>query len=301
MDVVEAGSTAEELGRSVGSVPAGVDVEVESTSEELETPAESAAPRAEDEGSTTDELGPSVGTAPGIDDVGSWPNADVVGIAVGRAVEADLVWLEWLPDFVVVEPGRPVAVLTGSPTPAVEPGMSVEAVGSLPPLGTETILVGTPPAEPVAVCVGSVTGTDVVFPGAVEFPPLPGNALPRTVVINADVSGENCRFFQYISREMMSQKYERTSQNITPPFHCFAVAVLMHLARSAPAMKPLLASGAVAGLPMTSLFNGTPAAAISKREDLGFLEDDVVIRPSQVLYSVAPSAMCLINIGNLID
>lgn len=99
-----------------------------------------------------------------------------------------------MPDLVPLDIGRSVeAVIEGSPAPAVEVGMFVEAVGSPAPPGTETLPVGAPPAEPVVVCVGSETGADVVaFPGRVEFPPLPGNALPRTVVINAEVSGENC-------------------------------------------------------------------------------------------------------------
>lgn len=52
---------------------------------------------------------------------------------------------------------------------------------------------------------------------------------------------------------------------------------------------PLLASEVVAGLPMTSLLNGTPDAAIWNRAVCGQVELEVVRRPEQVVYSVVPS------------
>lgn len=54
-------------------------------------------------------------------------------------------------------------------------------------------------------------------------------------------------------------------------------------------MKPLLASDAIAGLPMTSLLRDTPLAAIWKRAVWGQVLDEVVKRPAQVVYSVVPS------------
>lgn len=54
-------------------------------------------------------------------------------------------------------------------------------------------------------------------------------------------------------------------------------------------MYPLDASAAVAGLPMTSLSRETPLAAISKSAVLGQVEEELVSRPAQVVYSVVPS------------
>ena len=53
-------------------------------------------------------------------------------------------------------------------------------------------------------------------------------------------------------------------------------------------MEPLFASPA-AGLPMTSLFSGTPDAAIWKRALLGQVELEAVSRLAQVVYSLVPS------------
>ena len=55
-------------------------------------------------------------------------------------------------------------------------------------------------------------------------------------------------------------------------------------------MKPLFASPAPAGLPITSLSSATPLPAISKTELLGQAEDEALRRLSQVVYSPAPSA-----------
>lgn len=54
-------------------------------------------------------------------------------------------------------------------------------------------------------------------------------------------------------------------------------------------MKPLLASLAVPGLPITSLSRDTPDAAIWKRAELGHVLEEVVRRPAQVVYSLVPS------------
>jgi hypothetical protein len=54
-------------------------------------------------------------------------------------------------------------------------------------------------------------------------------------------------------------------------------------------MKPLLASPAVAGFPITSFSRGTPLAAIWNKAVLGQVFEDVVKRFAQVVYSLAPS------------
>lgn len=96
------------------------------------------------------------------------------------------------------------------------------------------------------------------------------------------------------------------SQTITPPstiewsasgvsklkdhaLHPWFLAWETQLARVGVDMYPLLASEVVAGLPMTSLLNGTPDAAIWKRAVCGQVELEVVRRPEQVVYSVVPS------------
>ena len=53
-------------------------------------------------------------------------------------------------------------------------------------------------------------------------------------------------------------------------------------------MYPLPASEVVAGFPITSLFNDTPFAAIWNNADSGHMLEDMVRRPSQVVYSVTP-------------
>lgn len=54
-------------------------------------------------------------------------------------------------------------------------------------------------------------------------------------------------------------------------------------------MKPLLASLAVAGLPITILLIGTPLEAIWKTAVFGHVVEDVVRRFAHVVYSDAPS------------
>ena len=54
-------------------------------------------------------------------------------------------------------------------------------------------------------------------------------------------------------------------------------------------MYPLLASDDLAGLPITSLLLSTPFASIWKSAVSGQVEEDLVRRPSQVVYSVVPS------------
>ena len=60
-------------------------------------------------------------------------------------------------------------------------------------------------------------------------------------------------------------------------------------------MKPLLASLAVAGFPITIFDRGTPLAAIWKTEDPGQVLEDVVRRLAQVVYSDAPSEVKISN------
>ena len=67
------------------------------------------------------------------------------------------------------------------------------------------------------------------------------------------------------------------------------LACCKHEARVDADMNPLLASEAVAGLPMTILLNGTPLAAISKTDDFGHVLEERLSKLSQVVYSVAPS------------
>lgn len=55
-------------------------------------------------------------------------------------------------------------------------------------------------------------------------------------------------------------------------------------------MYPLFASPEFAGFPITSLLAGTPDATIWKSAELGQVDDDVVRRPAQVVYSDVPSA-----------
>lgn len=74
--------------------------------------------------------------------------------------------------------------------------------------------------------------------------------------------------------------------------HPLAFAWETQVASVAGSMKPLLASTPdLAGLPMTSFDLSTPEAAISNMDDLGQVALDLLSRPSQVVYSVAPSAM----------
>lgn len=54
-------------------------------------------------------------------------------------------------------------------------------------------------------------------------------------------------------------------------------------------MKPLFASPAAAGFPMTILERGIPDEAISKTDDLGQVLEDVLSRLLQVVYSLDPS------------
>ncbi len=54
-------------------------------------------------------------------------------------------------------------------------------------------------------------------------------------------------------------------------------------------MNPLLASLAVAGLPITILLIGTPLAAIWKTAVWGHVLEDVLRRLAHVVYSDAPS------------
>lgn len=60
-------------------------------------------------------------------------------------------------------------------------------------------------------------------------------------------------------------------------------------------MNPLVASACVPGFPITSLFCETPDEAISKTDVLGQVLDEAVKRPSQVVYSVAPSEMLIVS------
>lgn len=79
------------------------------------------------------------------------------------------------------------------------------------------------------------------------------------------------------------QKY--ACYSLQPEF----LAVARQLARVDVLMNPFEASPVVAGFPMTSLFNGTPLAAIWKRAEFGQVEDELVKSPAQVVYSVIPS------------
>jgi hypothetical protein len=82
-----------------------------------------------------------------------------------------------------------------------------------------------------------------------------------------------------------TEKYERKKKIV---LHPWALACAKQVDRVAGSMYPLVASLAVAGLPMTILFNGTPFAAIWNTADWGHVLDDAVRRPAQVVYSVAP-------------
>ncbi len=66
-------------------------------------------------------------------------------------------------------------------------------------------------------------------------------------------------------------------------------ACATQLARVDADMYPLFASLEVMGLPMTSLLAGTPEAMIWRRAVCGQVEDEDVMRPEQVVYSVEPS------------
>lgn len=59
-----------------------------------------------------------------------------------------------------------------------------------------------------------------------------------------------------------------------PAFQPILTAVPTQSLRSLTSIAPLLASAAKAGLPMTSLLRGTPEAAISKRDELGKVEEE---------------------------
>lgn len=108
--------------------------------------------------------------------------------------------------------------------------------------------------------------------GPTGIPPLPAiaaNALP-TPLIKLVVM-----LFSY-------------SQNMVPAAHPFSPASAMHVASVEKETKPLSAWYASAGLPITILDMGTPATElISRTEDLGKTEEDLEIRPSQVVYSVS--------------
>ena len=68
---------------------------------------------------------------------------------------------------------------------------------------------------------------------------------------------------------------------MTPPFQPLALACFTHVPSVAGAMKPLDASAAVAGLPMTSLSSGMPFLGISKREEPGNAPPELVRSPAQ--------------------
>ena len=71
---------------------------------------------------------------------------------------------------------------------------------------------------------------------------------------------------------------------MTPPFQPAACAWSTHWPSVAGSMKPLVASAAVPGLPMTSLFKSTPFALISNRDEPGNGPPEVLSRPSQSVY-----------------
>ena len=80
----------------------------------------------------------------------------------------------------------------------------------------------------------------------------------------------------------------RTSQVMTPAFHPLPWASATQEASVAVSMKPLLASAAAAGLPITILLRSIPALAISKTEVPGNVPPEVVRRPVPSVYSDAP-------------
>jgi hypothetical protein len=60
-------------------------------------------------------------------------------------------------------------------------------------------------------------------------------------------------------------------------------------------MKPLLASPLRAGFPMTIFESGTPLAPIWKTAVFGHVEEEVVNKFAQVVYSDAPSKKSLVD------
>jgi len=131
----------------------------------------------------------------------------------------------------------------------------------LPPAGVLVLVLV------VVVVFEGVVVVVVVLPPPGE--PLTGNESARTWEIQALVESGYC-------------------QVMAPALHPLALACAKHVARVPGSMYPLPASAAVAGFPMTSLFKGTPFAAIWNRADSGHWDEDVVRSPAQVVYSVTP-------------
>ena len=71
---------------------------------------------------------------------------------------------------------------------------------------------------------------------------------------------------------------------ITPALHPFAFAWSTHVPSVAGSMNPFVASAAVPGFPITSLFSSTPLAAISNTDEPGNAPPDVFRSPSQSAY-----------------
>lgn len=90
-----------------------------------------------------------------------------------------------------------------------------------------------------------------------------------------------------------------TSHTIAPALQFLALASLRQPASVVVSIKPLVASLAAAGFPMTSLFMGTPEDAISKTDVLGQVLDDWVSKPAQVVYSCVPSGGMLVSLRSV--
>ena len=76
----------------------------------------------------------------------------------------------------------------------------------------------------------------------------------------------------------------RTCQTMTPAFQPLALACFTHVPSVAGLMKPLDASAAVAGLPMTSLSSGMPFLGISNSDVPGNAPPELVSSPAQSPY-----------------
>ena len=76
----------------------------------------------------------------------------------------------------------------------------------------------------------------------------------------------------------------RTWKTMRPAFQPLALAWFTQVASVAAGMKPLVASAAEPGLPMTSLLRSTPFFWISKTDEPGNAPPDWVRRPSQSVY-----------------
>jgi len=124
------------------------------------------------------------------------------------------------------------------------------------------VVVGPELADLVVVETGATVVVGVVEPT--------GHDCERTVVIHELPTSGNC-------------------QAIAPEVHPELLACDKQPARVDGSMYPLFASDVVPGLPMTILERSTPAVEwIWNTALLGKVDDEVVRRPEQVVYSEVP-------------